>query len=138
MTILRVPLLILLLSSVGCATLQPLREPAQFIAKENPQVIYVTYKNRSVVGVARPRVSGDSLFGTLQGQPAPVAVPLSHVQLIEAVQPDRRRTTLLIAGLTVFTVAGVVALSLGGSNISCDGTYEHNDDRCPELDPPTM
>ena len=124
MTIVRVPLLVVLLGSVGCATLQPLREPAQFIAKENPKVIYVTYKNRSVVGVAQPRVSGDSLFGTLQGQPAPVAVPLSHIQSIEAIQPDGKRTALLIAGLTVFTVGGVYILLKTGQDESCDSIVD--------------
>jgi len=124
MTIVRVPLLVVLLSSVGCATLQPLREPAQFIAKENPKLVYVTYKNRSVVGVARPHVSGDSLFGTVQGQPAPVAVPLSHVQMIEAIQPDRKRTALLIAGLAAFTVSGVAVLLLTGNGESCDNVYD--------------
>jgi len=132
MTIVRVPLLVVLLSSVGCATLRPLREPAQYIAKENPKVIYVTYKNRSVVGVAQPRVSGDSLYGTLQGQPARIAVPLSAVQLIEAVQPDGKRTALLIAGLTVFTVGGVYILLQTGKDESCDVTT----DPCGGGEPP--
>lgn len=132
MTIVRVPLLVVLLSSVGCASLRPLREPAQFIAKENPKVIYVTYKNRSVVGVAQPRVSGDSLYGTLQGQPARIAVPLSAVQLIEAIQPDGKRTALLIAGLTVFTVGGVYILLQTGKDESCDVTT----DPCGGGEPP--
>jgi hypothetical protein len=132
MAIVRVPLLVVLLSSVGCATLQPLREPAQYIAKENPKVIYVTYKNRSVVGVAQPRVSGDSLYGTLQGQPARIAVPLSAVQLIEAIQPDGKRTALLIAGLTVFTVGGVYILLKTGKDESCDVTT----DPCGGGEPP--
>lgn len=131
MTIVRVPVLVVLLSSLGCATLQPLREPAQFISRENPKVVYVTYKNRSVVGVARPRVSGDSLFGTLQGQPAPVAMPLSRVQVIEAMQPDRRRTTLLIAGLAAFSITTVVVLLQTGAEESCNHIY----DPCPGVDP---
>jgi hypothetical protein len=135
MTIVRVPLLGILLSSIACATLQPLREPAQFIAKENPEVVYVTYKNRSVVGVARPRVSGDSLFGTVQGQPAPLAVPLSNVERIEAVRPDGKRTALLIAGLTAFTVTSIYVLLKTGNNPSCDGAYEHEEDYCPGVLP---
>ena len=120
----RVPLLVVLLSSLGCATLQPLREPAQYIATESPKVIYVTYKNRYVVGVTQPRVSGDSLFGTVQGQPAPVAVPLSNIQLIEAIQPDGKRTALLIAGLTAFAVTGVYVLLQTGDDESCDSVVD--------------
>ena len=121
--IVRVLLVAVLLGTVGCATLQPLREPAQFIAAENPKVVYVTYKNRTVEGVAQPRVSGDSLFGALQGNPSHrVAVPLSQVQLMRAKQPDRKRTIMLIAGLGVFTAANVYMLAKTGSDVSCDGT----------------
>jgi len=121
--IVRVPLIAVLLSTVGCATLQPLREPAQFIAAENPKVVYVTYKNRTVEGVAQPRVSGDSLFGALQGNPSHrVAVPLSQVQLVRAKQPDRKRTIMLIAGLGVFTAANLYMFLGTGSDVSCDGT----------------
>jgi len=121
--IVRVPLVAVLLSSVGCVSLQQLREPAQFIAAENPKVVYVTYKNRTVEGVAQPRVSGDSLFGALQGNPSHrVAVPLSQVQLMRAKQPDRKRTIMLIAGLGVFTAANLYMFLRTGSDVSCDGT----------------
>ena len=119
--IVRVPLVAVLLSTVGCATLQPLREPAQFIASENPKVVYVTYKNRTIEGVAQPRVSGDSLFGALQRSPSHrVAVPLSQVQLVKAVQPDGKRTAMLIAGLAVFTATSVYVLAKTGKDVSCD------------------
>lgn len=121
--IMRLPLVAALLSTLGCATLQPLKEPAQFIAAENPKLVYVTYKNRTVEGVAQPRVSGDSLFGALQGNPSHrVAVPLSQVQLMRAKQPDGTRTAMLIAGLAVFTAANVYMFAKTGSDVSCDGT----------------
>jgi hypothetical protein len=121
--IVQVPLVAVLLSTVGCATLQTLREPAQFIATENPKVVHVTYKNRTIEVVAQPRVSGDSLFGALQRSPSHrVAVPLSQVQLIQARQPNGKRTTMMIAGLAVFTATSVLVLSNSGGGPSCDST----------------
>jgi len=119
--IVRVPLVAILLNTVGCATLQPLREPAQFIASENPKVVYVTYKNRTIEGVTQPRMTGDSLFGALQRSPSHrVAVSLSQVQVIKAVQPDKKRTTLLIAGLGVITATSIFVLLKTGVDASCD------------------
>lgn len=129
MIVVCVPLAAVLLCSVACATVQPLREPAQFISQKSPEVVWVTYKNRSIMGVAQPRVSGDSLFGTVQGAAyQPVAVPLSQVERIEAVVPDRKRTTLLVAGLTAFTVVGVYALIQGGTGGSCSPFDERPED----------
>jgi hypothetical protein len=123
----RVPLFAVLLGSVGCVTVQPVRDLGQFISQTNPKVVYVIYKNRAVVGVTQPRLSGDSLFGTLAGPAEPVVVPLSHVQQIKAAQPNKRRTTLLIGGLTAFTAISVYVLSKTGEGQSCDGSYHPQD-----------
>ena len=123
MIVVRVSLVLLLLSSLACATIQPVRDPAQFLAKTNPQVVYVTYKTGAMMPVAEARVSGDSLFGTLKGLSYRVAVPLSRVELIEAVQRDRKRTTWLIAALAVAMASGVWALSQSGAGEPCDNTY---------------
>lgn len=117
----RVPLAVILLGSAACRSVQPVMEPSQFIPQANPTLVIVTYKDNSEVPVAQPRVSGDTLLGTWQGLDEPVAVPLNQVQRIDALQRDRKRTTLFIAGLTAFTAAGVYALiqaTTGGDN--CD------------------
>jgi hypothetical protein len=117
----RVPLAAVLLASIACSSLQPVPEPAQFIPAMNPELVYVTFHNRAQVPLARPHVSGDSLVGTLAGVGRPWGVPLSQVQVVEAVQRDKRRTRWLIAGLGVVTVAGVYAFSrLGTGDNKCD------------------
>jgi hypothetical protein len=89
MIVVRALLPAILLGSVGCVTLLPVRDPAQFIPQSNPQVVFVTYVNRTKMFVTQPRVSGDSLFGTMQGQSHTVAVPLHQVRLIQARQTDK-------------------------------------------------
>jgi len=118
----RLALVALILSSAGCATLQPVRDPATFISQTNPQVVYATHKNGSVLAVAQPRVSGDSLLGTWQGLARPLGLPLTHVQRIEAVQRDKKRTTLVIAGAAALTatLGYLLVQARGGSGPSCD------------------
>lgn len=125
MKLVNVPLAGLLLSAVGCATVQPVREPTQFIPQSRPSVVVVFLKDNSQVPVAEPRMSGDTLFGTWLGVGEPVVMPLSGVQRIDAIQRDKRRTTLMIAGLSVMTAAGIYALVQVATNNgpACDGSY---------------
>jgi hypothetical protein len=125
----RVLLAATLLGNVGCATLQPVRDPVEFIPHTNPQLVFVTYINRTKMFVAQPRVSGDSLFGTMHGRSHAVAVPLSQIRLIQARQLDRTRTGLLIAGLAVAVASSVWALGQTGAGESCDSSYYR--ERCP-------
>ena len=123
MSVVRVLLPAILLCATGCVTLLPVKDPAQFIPASHPQVVFVTYVNRTRMYVTQPRVSGDSLFGTMQGQSHQVAVPLNQVRLIQARQADKKRTVWLIAGLTVAAASSLWALGQSGAGESCDNTY---------------
>lgn len=128
----RVPLAAFLLSTVACTSVQQVREPAQFIPQTKPDVVVVFYHDNAQVPVAEPRISGDSLIGTWAGLGEPVAVPLSQVARIDAVQRSKKRTTFLIAGLTAVTAAGIYALvqaSTGGRRV-CDYSTGGPGDNC--------
>lgn len=125
MKLLQVPLAALLLGGTACMTVQQVKEPAQFIPQASPNMVLVTYTDNSQVPVAQPRMQGDTLVGTWQGLGEPVAVPLNQVQRIDAVQRDGKRTTLMIAGLTVLTAGGVYALLQAvQSGRTCDYSYQ--------------
>jgi len=112
MTIVRVPLVAALVGSLACVSVQPLRDPAQSIPKANPDVVFVTYNDNSKIPLVQPHVSGDSLYGTWQGLNEPVATPLSAVRLIEAKQPNSRRTVAMVAGLAAVTAGAIWTFSL--------------------------
>jgi hypothetical protein len=118
----RVVLVAVLLGSAGCASLQRVADPAKFISEAKPELVYVSYRNRAFLPIAQPHVRGDSLHGTLQGLTYQIAVPLSHVERIDAVQRDNKRTTLLIASMGVVSAAGVYVLTQRsrGRGQSCD------------------
>ena len=112
MTVVRVPRVAALLGSLACVSVQPLRDPAQSIPKVAPQVVYVTYNDNSKIPVSQPHVSGDSLYGTWQGVNEPVATPLNMVRLIEAKQPNPKRTTAMVVGLAAVTAGAIWTFSL--------------------------
>ena len=109
----RVSLALVLLSTIGCATVRPVVNPADFIAQTHPKVLYVTYTDNSSVPVSQPRINGDTLFGTAPGQAGveAVAVPLHDVARIRAPQRDRKKTVALIVAVGALTAGGVYSLT---------------------------
>ncbi len=67
MSLARISLALIVLGSIGCATLRPVHDPAQFITRNHPPMVYITYTDNSSLPVTEPRVSGDSLFGKVGG-----------------------------------------------------------------------
>jgi hypothetical protein len=131
----RATLLTTLLLAAACATVQPVREPARFIGQTSPDVVHVTFKNHAKVKITQPRVSGDTLYGSVDGVSTTVAAPLSHIELIEALQRDRGRTTWLIVATGVIGATTVFALSQSGGGVGgCDPTYYR--DPCAAGAPP--
>ena len=128
----RLPLAVVLLGGVGCATVRPVAQPAQFIPHANPDVVLVVYKDNSQVPVSKPHMSGDTLVGTWLGLGEAVVAPMSEVQRIDARQRDRKRTTLLIAGLTLFTAVGTYAViqAATGNGRICDYSAGGPGDNC--------
>lgn len=113
----------LLLAGIGCATVQPVRQPAQYIPTAHPELVVVIYKDNSQAAVTKPQISGDTLIGMWAGEQ--VAVPLSDVQRIDAMQKSPRRTAMMVAGLAVLAAGGtyaVVRVTQSGRN--CDYSYQ--------------
>lgn len=123
MKVRRVTAAVILASSVACSRVREVFEPARFIAEKNPPVVYVTQRSNTVVAIANPRISGDTVLGTLPGESGPVAVPFSQVHSVAAVRFDGARTALLAAGVTLASALSAYAFfgTAGGrSNWFCD------------------
>ena len=132
MSLARVSLALVLFSGIGCATVQPVPNAAQFIDQKPPPVLYVTYTDNSSVPVSQPRISGDSLFGTAPGAAGSeaVSVSLHDVSEIRAPQPDHKRTVELIVAIGALTAGGVYSLTQAfGAN--CSSSNFHSDASSP-------
>jgi hypothetical protein len=104
--------------------MQPINDPARFIAESRPELVYVTHNSGAELTIARPRMSGDSLLGMWQGASQSLALPLGDLKQVRAVRRDKTRTVVAIAGLTLVTGA-LVYLVTQESNTTgpnCDYT----------------
>ena len=131
----RVTAAVTLVATTACVGLQPVWDPARFIAETKPPVVYVMKGREAVLTLTNPRVRGDTVLGTLPGESEPVALPLSDVQNIGTVRLSGRRTALLVGA--VASVGALAAFAFftnanGRSNWSCDyNEPTENDERDP-------
>jgi hypothetical protein len=134
MSLARASLALVLFSTIGCATVQPVPNPAQFIAQKHPPVLYVTYTDNSSVPVSQPHINGDTLYGTAPGVAGSeaVAVALHDVSEIRAPQPDHKRTVLLIVAIGALTAGGAYTLTqVFGAN--CGSSAFHSEASAPPV-----
>src|SRR6266576_655429 len=93
----------------GCTSARRV-QPAEFIPKFAPDVVWVTYADKSVVAVAAPEVAGDTLKGKRHGSEERLAIPLDDVRSVEAKLPDHTKTMLLLTAAGAAAVASVYVL----------------------------
>ena len=137
MPVARWAMLGMLLGSAGCVSIRPLRDPARFITESTPAVVYVTHNNGALLTISHPRVSGDSLLGTWDAAAQPLALPLSQFRRVAALQRDKTRTTLLIAGASMITVSMAYLLTRGAADARQPCNFEggHHAGGCDTDDP---
>ena len=127
MSFARASLAAVLLGTVGCATMRPLRDPAQFITRNHPRVVYITYLDTSGPRTV-PRIRQGSpvapaeMSAPLRYSGAPgtkngpstvdsVAVPLHDLAVVQA--PQRDATSII---LFVSWIAASAAVAAYGYN----------------------
>jgi hypothetical protein len=104
--------------------MQPITDPARFIAESHPEVVYVTHNSGAELTIARPRMSGDSLLGTWEGASRSLALPLEDLKQVRAQRRDKTRTFVAIGGLTLVTgtLVFLVTQESGSHGPNCDYT----------------
>jgi hypothetical protein len=108
--------LLLGLATVGACTSVRIIQPTTFLADHAPPVVWVTYRDSTVVSVADPEVRRDTLRGTLEG--ARVKIPLAQIETVQAKVHDGTKTALLVGTLGIAAVSGLYfgSISKSGSN----------------------
>jgi hypothetical protein len=116
----------MLLAAVGCKSVQPVVEPAQYIPAHKPNLVVVIDQDNAEILVADPQMAGDTIKGVWSGVGDPIAMPLDQVQRIDAIQPNKKRTRMLVAVLAVVGVAGGYALAqaIDEDGTACDYSYQ--------------
>lgn len=106
----RILLLTLGLATAGCHAVRPLWEPEAFLARSQPDMIWVVQRDRAqTVAVAHPRLSGDTLRGTAPDG-APVALPWADVLDVYARRLHGTRTFFAVSSVTLLSTITLYAL----------------------------
>jgi len=88
-------------SVLGCATVQPVSHPADFIPEKHPKQVWLTREDGKEFLLVNPRLEGDEVVGWARGRrEREVRVALEETSRVSARQTHWTRTAL-VAGLGV-------------------------------------
>ena len=105
----------LLVLAAACTTVGPITSPASYIASKQPRSVWLTKHNRSVVKVDGPRMLGDTVIGSVNGEYT--EIPLSEVTRAAAIQNSKGKTVAAAAlGAAATGAALVVIFKHSGSS----------------------
>lgn len=105
---------VLLVAQAACTRVQPVPAPVSFITVTEPQKIWITRTDQSVVEIGAPRVVGDTLFG-FRGTSFE-EIPLHTISEVRARQSAPARTVSL--ALAFGAVAGVAYWKMNAQSSS--------------------
>jgi hypothetical protein len=106
----------------ACTTLRRV-QPAEYFARNSPEVVWVTHTNNTVVPVAQPEIAGDTLKGIWQGTQRPVAIPLDKVRSVQAKARDDMKTAVLLTTLGVAFASSVYFMWISKAGPNPSGVY---------------
>jgi hypothetical protein len=108
-------------AAVGACTTVRRVPPVEYLNKNSPEVVWVTYTNNAVVPLAQPEIAGDTLKGLREGTSNPLTIPLDQVRSVQAKQPDHLKTALLVTTLGVGAVSAVYFIYIRQAGPFTDG-----------------
>ena len=110
------------LGVTACTSVRPV-QPDPFIPIHTPGVVWVTYPDSTVVPVAAPGLTGDTLRGLRPGTSEPVAISMHEIRSVRAKTPDHLKTALFLTTLGVGAVSAVYVLWISQAGSNRDGVY---------------
>jgi hypothetical protein len=109
--------LLLAVSMAGCTTLQPVGQPAQFIAEKQPSFVVITtdavQEGDDPLVINAPRVQEGQLSGLLFGEQT--QVPFAKIHTVQAKQFNKKRT-IYFGVASAFVLGGITFLAIEAGN----------------------
>jgi hypothetical protein len=122
---------VLLLTTAACTSLQPVKEPTGYFARNAPRFVVVTTVDSTEVPdpivVARPQLDGGTLTGMTDGET--VSIPMVRIRTVSAVQKDKRRTAFALIGGAIGVGMVTYLMSNVGSKIDNSAVCVPSGDR---------
>jgi hypothetical protein len=115
--------------------MRPVESPIAFLEQNNPRSVRVFASDGELLVLREPQLRGDTVRGFESLAQEEMSISVNGIRRMEALQPDKTRTTLFIGAMTLLGGAGIymIANASNGSKLICDN-YD-NQNRC--VDRPT-
>lgn len=119
----------------ACSTMRPVESPVTFLERNNPKQVRLYATDGELFVLREPQLRGDTVRGFEPMAQEELSFSLSGIRRMEALQPDKRRTTVFVGAMTLLGSAGIymIANASTGRKLICDN-YD-NQNRC--IDRPT-
>lgn len=119
----------------ACSTMRTVETPVTFLEQNNPKAVRVYASDGELLVLREPQLRGDSIRGFEPLAQEEMTISLNGIRRMEALQPDKKRTTVFIGAMTLIGGAGIymIANASNGRKLICDDYNVAN--RC--IDRPT-
>ena len=118
------------LGAAACTSFRRI-QPAEYLDRHAPDVVWVTYANTQVT-LADPRIIDDTLMGVRPGTKESLAIPMDQISTVHARTQNGLKTALLLSAVGVGVVSSMYVFWISkagpeGVTIDCanDGVDEH-------------
>ena len=106
----------------GCSTMRPVESPVTYLENNNPKHVRVYAQDGELYVLRDPQLRGDTIRGYESLVQEELSLTVDNIQRMEAMQPDKGRTTLFVGAMAVIGAAGIyMATKSGdGAGLICD------------------
>lgn len=128
-------MVVALIALPACTTMRQVEAPVQFLEQNNPRQVRVHSADGDLFVLKDPQLRGDTIFGFESMLREEVRFSVNGIRRMEAVQPDKKRTTLFVGAMTLLGGAGIymIANASNGNKLICDNYDVAN--RCVTRNP---
>ncbi|HEY0303377.1 MAG TPA: hypothetical protein VGC44_00320 [Longimicrobiales bacterium] len=102
--------------------MRPVDAPVSFLENNNPKAVRVYASDGELLVLREPQLRGDSIRGFESLAQEEMTISLNGIRRMEALQPDKKRTTVFIGAMTLLGGAGIymIANASNGNKLICD------------------
>ena len=114
----------------ACSSMRPVESPSAFLERNNPKHVRLYSPDGELIVLREPQLRGDSIRGFEPRAQEEMSFRLGDIRRMDALQPDKTRTTVFIGAMTLLGGAAIymIANSSDGGGLICD-SYD-NQNRC--------
>jgi hypothetical protein len=118
----RASLVLLTMVLPACSSMRQVESPVNFLEQNNPKHVRVYSTDGELYILTDPQLRGDTIRGFERLEQEELSVSVNGIRRMEALQYDKKRTTLFIGAMTLLGSAGIymITQAADGGRLYCD------------------